>query len=181
MRVALSSGYQALAERLLALEVEMSPAETQGVLCGLICGGGDADAGPRWLDGVLGSAQPGDVLAAQARREWLGHAAKARVAIEEGTLGRDLLLPGDDRPLGERARALHAWSLGFLYGLGLVVHPQGARSPQTREALEDFVEITRMDLDALEDSEENEAALTELAEFVWVAATLVYEDQARKG
>ncbi len=179
MRVTLSPTYQALAEGLLALEVEMSPAETQGVLCGLICGGG-AQTPERWLGDLLGPAVPEDLLVAQTRRDWLARAAAARTAIEEGTLGRTLLLPGDDRPLAERAGALHQWSLGFLYGLGLAGRPQSEFSPQTREALGDFVEITRMDLDALEDSEENEAALAEVSEFVWVAATLVYEDLARK-
>lgn len=180
MRVALSPSYQALAERLLALEVEMSPAETQGVLCGLICGG-DPEAGAGWLEGTFGPAAPADLLAASARREWLGRAAEARSAIEAGTLGQRLLLPDDDQPLTERARALHEWSLGFLYGLGLAMDPKGRLSPQTREVLGDFVEITRMDLDALEDSEENEAALAELLEFVWVAATLVYEELGRGG
>ena len=51
--------------------------------------------------------------------------------------------------------------------------PQGAR-----EALEAFSELTRMDLDALNngDDDAEEAALVEVTEFLWVAAMTVYDE-----
>jgi len=52
-------------------------------------------------------------------------------------------------------------------------------SGPAREVCDDFATITRLDLDNLEDSEENERALTELTEFVRVAAMLVYEERNR--
>lgn len=180
MRVPLPNSYQALAERLCTLDLAVSPAEAQGVLCGLICGG-DEQAETRWLDEVLGAAAPDDSLAADNRRDWLARAKDTRTAIEEARLGQNLLLPSDEQPLRERASALHAWSQGFLYGLGLASRSGRPLSAETREALTDVVEITRMDLDALEESEENEAALVELIEFLWVAVCLIYEDLARTG
>ena len=170
--------YQTLADRLGSAEVALSPAETHGTLCGLICAGSGDDAEARWLDAVFG---PADVLAEESRRDWLGAASRTREAIEGPGLGFSPLLPQDDRPLIERAAALHEWTQGFLYGLGLAGISEKGLSGQAREVLKDFAEITRMDLDALEGSEEDEEALEELREFVWVAAMLVYEESARKG
>ena len=52
-----------------------------------------------------------------------------------------------------------------------------ALSQSTREALTDFGEITRMNVDALEEGdEEEEEALMQVAEFLRVAAMLVYDD-----
>lgn len=178
MHISLPNSYQALAERMLALDVVMSPAETQGVLCGLICGGGN-QAEALWLEEVLGVVAPGDGLAMDNRRDWMERARDIRVAIEEGRLGSSLLLPTDEQPLRERASALNDWSRGFLYGLGLADRPQGRLPPEVGEVLGDLVEITRMDLDGLEEDEENEAAFAELAEFVWVAASLVFEELGR--
>lgn len=176
-----AADYQELSDRIGAAGAEVSPAEAQGMLCGLICGGEGDELEARWLDAVFGPGEPGDVLAAEARRAWIGAAASMREAIEGPGMGLTLLLPGDDRPLAERAGALRDWSDGFLHGLGLLGAPERTLPSQTREVLRDFSEITRMDLDALDGSEEDESALEELTEFVWVAAMLVYEEVARKG
>jgi uncharacterized protein len=173
--------YDQFAERLRSADAGLSPAEAHGTLCGLICGGGGAEVEALWQEAVLGEIAPGDVLAQECRQQWRGAAERTRESIEGAGLGLSLLLPPDDRPLEERAIALHQWSRGFLYGLGLLGAPQGRLSAQTQEVLGDFAEITRMDLDALEGSEENEEAFEELREFVWVAAMLVYEEVARRG
>ena len=181
MTGSVSLDYQTLADRLGSADVTLSPAETHGTFCGLICGGSGDDAEARWLDAVFGPARPGDVLAEESRRDWLGAASRTREAIEGPGLGFSPLLPQDDRPLVDRAAALHEWTQGFLYGLGLAGISEAGLSGQAREVLHDFAEITRMDLDALEGSEEDEESLEELREFVWVAAMLVYEASARKG
>lgn len=173
--------YQALADRLTSLDVALSPAEAHGTLCGLICGGGGGDAEARWLDTVFGQTVLDHGPAAANRRDWIDAADRTREAIEGPGLGFSPLLPEDSRPFVERACALHEWAQGFLYGLGLAGLAEETLSSQTREVIRDFSEITRMDLDALDGSEEDEAALEELREFVWVAAMLVYEEQARKG
>jgi hypothetical protein len=56
-------------------------------------------------------------------------------------------------------------------------------SEQTREVFRDFVDMTRLDLEDLADGEDNEDALMEIVEFLWVAAMLVYEERvaAREG
>ncbi|HXN11368.1 MAG TPA: UPF0149 family protein [Steroidobacteraceae bacterium] len=89
----------------------------------------------------------------------------------------ELLIPEDDSPIRERARALTAWCTGFLYGLG----SNGAADPERLpgdlgEIVRDLSEITLADVDASEDVEQNEAALAELVEFVRVGVQLVFDE-----
>lgn len=66
---------------------------------------------------------------------------------------------------------------GFLFALGVLGVGEQDLSEQTREVFHDFSELTRLDLGALDEGEDNEAALTELSEFVWVAAMLLYQER----
>jgi hypothetical protein len=88
----------------------------------------------------------------------------------------ELLIPEDDRPIEERARALTSWCTGFLYGLGCNGGADPERLPgDLGEIVRDLTEITRADVDANEDAEANEAALAELVEFVRVGVQLVFD------
>lgn len=85
------------------------------------------------------------------------------------------ILPGDDAPLGVRARALGAWCEGFLYGLaGLVKLNLRECSEEVRDVVKDFTEFTRAALDPEDDPEVEEGAYAELVEYVRVGAQLVY-------
>jgi len=88
-------------------------------------------------------------------------------------------LPDDLRSLAEWAAGLYDWGRGFLFGLGLAGLDARRFSGPAREVCDDFVAITQLDLQELDDSEANEQALTELTEFIRVATMLVYEEQAR--
>ncbi|WP_295393256.1 UPF0149 family protein [uncultured Thiodictyon sp.] len=158
-----------------------SPSEAHGMLCGLICGGAP-DPERAWLDQVLPLPAPDadapDAPDAQARDDLSAFARQTQERIGGPALGFALLLPDDDRPLAQRATALYDWVRGFLFSLGIIGIKERDLSDQAREVLRDFANITRMDLDVLPDDEENEVALTELTEFVWVAAMLIYEERA---
>jgi len=89
----------------------------------------------------------------------------------------DLLIPGDDQPIEERARALTSWCTGFLYGLG----SNGAADPQQLpgdlgEIVRDLSEITHAGVDATDSLEASESALEELVEFVRVGVQLVFDE-----
>ena len=80
-------------------------------------------------------------------------------------------------PIQQRGQAVSNWCQGFLYGVGLSgIDPEAQLSEATREALTDFSEISRLDVDALEDDDEEDDALIEITEFLWVAAMLVHSD-----
>jgi uncharacterized protein len=158
------------------------------MLCGLICGAA-REPERAWLEQILpahggvpiprGGAAATDETALRSSLEGLARETRARLAGPE--LGLALLLPGDDRPLSERAAALCDWVRGFLYAVGLLGVTERDLSAVTREVLKDFSNITRMDLDAVAEDEESEVALMEVAEFVWVAAMLFGEERAAAG
>lgn len=176
--------YDRIGRLLESSALSPTPGEAHGILCGLICGG-DSDPRRTWLDQLLpkssadadADADASDLLAAEARTGLDALAEHTLDEIHSPGLGFSLLLPDDSRPLAERATALYDWVRGFLYALGLLGVSERDLSEHTREIFRDFADLTRMDLDALEEVEENEDALTEITEFVWVAAMLVYEER----
>ena len=178
--------YQRLAHGLSDSTLSPSPSEAHGILCGLICAG-HPQAEPVWLADVGPEAPQGDLLAQASTRECRADldtlAKRTRAEIEGPGLGFSPLLPPDEAPLRERALAVYDWCRGFLYALGLAGVGEPDLSEQTREVFRDFADITRLDLEDLDEGEDNEDALTEIVEFLWVAAMLVYEERvaAREG
>jgi uncharacterized protein len=172
--------YQRLAHGLSDSALSPSPAEVHGILCGLICAG-HPHAEATWLAEVAPEAPQGDLLVQgavqQVRTDLDDLAQRTRADIEGPGLGFSLLLPADEEPLRERAVAVYDWCRGFLYALGLAGIGERDLSDQTREVFRDFADITRLDLDDLDEGEDNEDALMEVVEFVWVAAMLVYEER----
>lgn len=154
-----------------------TPAEAQGMLCGLVCGG-EPDAVSTWTTQLLPEAGSGDLLLDEARRTLADLAGRTLAGLEGGELGLTLLLPEDARPLAERATALHDWVRGFVYGWGVLGLTDSDGSPQTREILHFFIDdMMRMDLDRLDDDEESEEALTWLSEHVRVSAMLLHQER----
>lgn len=144
------------------------------MLCAMLCAGGPQVA-ESWIAELLAGADNADPSTQTCRCSLQGLATRTREEIADPQLDFTPLLPADSAPLIERAMGLYDWSRGFLYGLGAGVDMTQFLG-QAREACDDFAAITHLDLQDLDDSEENERALTE---FVWVAVMLVYEEQVR--
>jgi hypothetical protein len=89
-----------------------------------------------------------------------------------------LLLPADDTPAAERGAALAAWCDGFLYGLGLAGEDAlDSLSAEAREFINDITEFIQVDTD-IEESDDADAALMEIAEYVRVGVHMVYQELA---
>lgn len=157
--------HSAIADAVTALRLGVDASELHGALCGFLCGGGNAS--PRsWLQQLALEPQEGsaDALAA------LFDASCAQLMDPE--LGFELLLPDGDTPLGERADALIAWVRGFLGGFGLASGEAPALSDDAAEALQDLSAIASAQL-SVDDPDNDEESLTEIVEFVRVAALLL--------
>lgn len=166
-----------LGRALAVSELSPSAFEAHGIYCGLL-----AAAAPepqqRWLAELLPTAEHEGAETAHCRSLLQDLAAATRAQLEGPSQDFDLLLPEDERSLRERAMAVYEWTRGFLFGLGLAGIDAARLSPQTREAFDDLMEVTRMDLDDLDDDETNEQALSDVVEFVRVAALLLHEEGA---
>lgn len=174
-------------ERLLTVSpLSGGAAEAHGIYCGLLAAD-VPEPQARWLDELLPAPAAdgegaGDAAAAtpdvkQCREALSALAENTRAQVQGPSMSLDPLLPPADRSLRERAVAVHDWARGFLFGLGLAKVDARALSAQNREVFDDFVELTRMDLNDLDDDQANEDALTEIIEFVRVGALLIYEDR----
>jgi uncharacterized protein YgfB (UPF0149 family) len=165
-----------LARCLAAGALCATPGEAHGILCGLMCGGA-ADPEATWLHQLLPESEANDLLIEEAREALAALARLTREELEASEFGLTLRLPDETRPLAERAMALYDWVRGFLYAWGTLDHSGAEPSAETQEILRDFTDVTRMDLERLDDDEENEEALTEVSEFIRVAAMLMYQER----
>jgi yecA family protein len=168
--------YDNFNEQLSQVDIETSPAEVHGLLCGLLCGG-EKQVEQRLLSELMASGGGDEPAWKECRQSLVGLIEETRNSLSGEQLGFPLLLPDDREPLLRRATAARDWCQGFLYGMGLLGEiKEKSLSDQAREAMRDLTEITRMELDGLGASEEEENALMQVVEFIWVAATLIYDE-----
>lgn len=201
MTVAMDTAYARLAQGLQDSPLNASPAEAHGLLCGLLCLG-VPDAEARWAREVLGAEAVPDPVADDdvwgledlpPALRLLARETRAQFAGDD--LALSLVLPAEEASLRERAEGIYDWTRDLLLGLGLAGVKAEALSDQGRELLDDLLAITRLDLDSLvrgtaeagageggiedEHDEEDESALMELREFLWVAVRLLHEELGR--
>lgn len=172
--------YEYVGQCLLDAKVDYSASGAHGLLGGLICGGETNilhKLSSEWF--VSESDEDPAVVACRSVMDDLSRAIYAYIDGED--FGFPVLLPDEDASLQQRAIAVRDWCEGFLYGVGLVEAASETGLPeQAKEALNDLAEINRMDVDDISGDDEEEMALTELTEFLWVAAMLVYEEMANE-
>lgn len=163
---------------ILALAAEADPAavaETHGLIVGLLSA--RPDLSQQDLIAQLAALQVGD-WTSESLHSRVGPALKSlREELDTSELQFQPLLPTDDRPLAERTRCLAHWCSGFLSGFG-AGEPVIAPGDGT-EALGLLEQIARAATYPEADAEAEEAAFTELVEFVRVAVLLLREDNRR--
>ncbi len=168
--------YELVARQLASADVELSGAEVHGMLCGLLCSGRE-DAHVCWSGELLSGQDDGDLLLTECRNTLDQMYRETSAAINGPGLGFTVFLPDDETPVQQRGEAVSDWCQGFLFGVGLSgIDPEAQLSAATREALGDFSEISRLDVAAFGENDEEDDALIEITEFLWVAATLVHSD-----
>jgi uncharacterized protein len=147
------------------------PAEAHGQLAGALCA-----LVPYRMEDWLAEILPETSLAngADPALEMLYHSTVAALSGTE--MEFDLLIPGDDRPIEERAQALTLWCTGFLYGLGTSAADPQRLPGEIGEIVRDLTQITLADVDVTDSREANESALAELVEFVRVGVQLVFDE-----
>lgn len=172
--------YATVAAALQRCGTNQSPAELHGLAIGMAVGG-VAEPLSIWQREVYAEFEPGDVLAAECRtlldRVFASAFADRSSADAPQTFGLTLLLPQDIVVDASRLAAVRDWCQGFMFGFGLGGEGVTARlSTQTRELLNDFAEICRLDTDDVENNEENQSALIEIEEFLRTGVMLIRDE-----
>jgi len=152
------------------------PADSHGLLCGLICAAGFADP-QRWIPEVFDDFNPRDGAQAKAYQCLQGVYEHTLAGLHSEELDFELLLPGDDASLAERAKSLGAWCSGFLSGLGLGGLPERDKlSDELAELLDDVAQIAKIDFD-LESPDENEnVAFEEVVEYLRIGVLFIHDE-----
>ena len=163
--------YTDLASVLARLGYPESAAHYHGTLCGVLCRLLPEEVDPvRLLGAELVTAYDAD-----ARRTLAWTRDQALDALADTGEQFAPLLPGDEVPLRDRARALAQWCDGFLYGLSserkLVLEDC---SDEVREALSDFADFTRAGVQSVEDLDSEEEAYTQIIDYLCVSTRLLY-------
>lgn len=154
---------------LRALGIAVDASELHGALAGFVCGGGSPQSGG-WLQQLELEGRDAE-RAAPVRA--LFDATCAQLA--DSSFGFELLLPAEEIELDRRADAVVGWARGFLGGFGLAAGPQPKLSEESAEALDDLGNIAASAL-SCDDPDNDEASLTEVCEFVRMAALLLLHD-----
>jgi len=160
-----------VAEASRELQLGATVPELHGSLCGWLAGGGqDTVAWPSrvLVDANVPAPAPGSAL------DLLRQVTVAQLG--DGEFSFQLLLGEDDMPLRQRAQALFDWCRSFLGAFGLAAGAQPPLSEEGAEALQDLARLAGASVEDIDEDEEDESALSELEEFVRVAALLLHGD-----
>lgn len=100
--------------------------------------------------------------------------------LEERQSKFELFLPGDDRGLLTRAKAIGSWCDSYLHGLISSVTTEKLKKAINREPtsilIKDLLEMTKATIGEEDDDETNERSYAELVEYTRIAVQLIFEE-----
>ncbi|WP_095497389.1 UPF0149 family protein [Paraferrimonas haliotis] len=146
-------------------EIGLDPVELQAIIAGIIAGGVRLDE-RGWRTPFYELVNDGqklpEAIYRQAQRLYRENAAK----LAEGDFKFELLLPeDDDASLTQRLEALSLWTQAFLTAVAMV-QPNLNKAPRDlKEMIDDLGAIAQVEAN-VDDSDDNEQAYVELAEYV---------------
>ncbi len=162
--------FRELNQALSKTTLKLHPSQVHGLVSGVICGNPKSTAA--WEELVTGGEDPAPTH--EVLQELYDSSAKQ---LEDFLFEFQLLLPADSEDLPTRAEALTLWCQGMLTGLKLAqVQIVDREASEMTEAINDLIEIAKMNYEDVVANEEDEAAYAELVEYVRVAIILIYQD-----
>jgi uncharacterized protein YgfB (UPF0149 family) len=154
----------------------LNPAESHGLVCGMLCASGRLDE-QLWLGQVLEDADLREESVRVCQHALLGLARTTLTQLNDPALEFSLLLPDEEDSLTSRTAALVDWSGSFLLGLGLGgIGDQVELPADVAEIIQDIREISCADVEGGPQGEDEERALAELVEYVRISVLLVNEE-----
>ena len=151
--------------------LKLHPSQAHGLICGILCG--NPHNSTAWEQVITG----GGPESAKTHEVLMALYDMSEKQLKEFLFEFYLVLPSDSSSLPERAEALTLWNQGFLTGLKMTQVQLVGREPgEVTEAINDLIEIAKMNYEDVVSSEEDEVAYVELVEYVRMAIILIYQD-----
>lgn len=171
-----SVDFDDLAHGLISLHAATDAAEAQGLLCGILCAQGRVDQ-TSWTAQVLGEGlTDGDETIQELRQQLNTLYQESMQSLYDEEYGFKMYLPDDEVTLQERIEAISEWCQGFL--LGFSMRSLDEVSDEIREEIEglieDFVEVTRLDVESSEDENEDEQSFMEIEEYIRMGVIYIF-------
>lgn len=156
----------------------MDAAETHGIICGFLCAADEKDD-DLWLKYVLSQQTDNEPSSNDCRRVLLKLKDYIQDQLNSPEFVIQLLLPDDEAMLIQRVNAMSEWCEGFLLGLTLGgLKDSKQLDDELEEFIEDLVAFSHIDADTPPEEAE-EAAYTELVEYIRVGMLNIYESRRR--
>lgn len=171
-RVGVDSSFDEVTEILGRAGVDISPAELQGFLCGHLCTGiRDHNSWLRHAAGLLEVSE----LTPELKTLLLSLFDANEACIKEADFEFQLLLPDEDEELTLRVLLVGQWCQGFLTSFGMGCNDERARalSDEIKSTLSDFVAISQISDDELDEDNTAENDYIEITEYVRMAVLSV--------
>lgn len=166
--------YETFNESISALDLPISGSELHGVMCGYLVGG-DQRQGEGYLRALM-LKKPEKTIREAARTLFSVYAVTEQQLTNFG-FELQLLLPDDNAPLYERARAFSEWCEGFSQGMTVAgVNFTSLKSEEAQEAVQHITEFANLDYEEVDVTEEDERALMEVIEYTRMAILHLYSD-----
>ena len=163
--------YDELQSMLETRDALMGVSEAHGLAAGMLCVKFDADFN-RWVTAVFDTEEQLEALVDEDKQALIGLFDGTLELLKSEDFLFDLLLPDDDERIAVRASALSEWCQGFLYGVAYMgVGDDKEWSEDNRGVLRDMMEISRLDSDGSDDSDEQ--AFIELQEYIRAAVQML--------
>ncbi len=166
--------YQMFVESIAILALPISASELHGVMCGYLCAGA-TNKGEAYLRALITSKNDDGLrLAALAL---FGVYAVSQQQITNFDFEFQLLLPDEEQPLAERAKAFSEWCEGFIQGIGVAgVGSEQLQEEEAKEALQHMTEFAELDYQELHIEDDDEQSLMEVSEYARLAVLRIYGD-----
>lgn len=168
---------QALTE-LTSASLSVTPAELQGLIAGMLSGGIPTD-NDNWKTILFDYTNDGMGWPVNASKVAETIYAFSIQELSGTSMELSMLLPSDDDLLNY-ADAVSEWVNHFISGLGLAGSSLSKLSTETKEALADLEEISKLGIDEDDDLSEQAILLEQVIEHVKVCVLTIHADLAVK-
>ncbi len=166
--------YDTFATALVDIALNKSVSELHGIMCAYLCAGADK-RGEAYLRAMFNKSK--DTASREAILSVFAVFSISQQQMNHFDFGFELLLPSEDAPLIERARAFSQWCEGFTQALAKIeINSDHFADDEAQEVLLHLSEFAELDYDELDVDEEDERALLEISEYTRVAIIRLHGD-----
>lgn len=166
--------YEIFSNTISTLNLPLSSSGLHGVMCGYLSAGAFKD-GEVYMRALM--TQQHDENTRAAARAIFNLFAVTEQQMTQQQYEFELLLPDDQQPLFDRAKAFSEWCNGYAQGSTLAgIDHDDLEDEETKEALEHILEFANLDYEAVDVSDEDERSFMEVCEYTRVAVMHIYTD-----